>query len=210
MPNQLLSIVLFGEGFITGIALTAMLGPVTMTILRYGMQVNRIAGVWAAIGTWVSDLVFIVFTYWLAISLSDWVERPSVRLWIFIVSGCGLLLIGLLMVRSKRKSLFQDSYPASSSYVQAFLSGFFVNSLSPFNLFFWIGAAIFLRVQSENAIWYYGGLMMSLIVGDFAKAWLAPGLTRWIKEKYVYWVQVVAGVLIAMTGVFMIGLGLLE
>ena len=57
--SNLLSIVLLGEGFATGMMLTIMLGPVTMIILRYGLQVNRLAGLWAAAGTWVSDFVFI-------------------------------------------------------------------------------------------------------------------------------------------------------
>ena len=61
--------VLFGEGFVTGLILTMMLGPVTMIILRYGLQVNRMAGLWAAAGTWVSDLVYIWLTYWMTHTL---------------------------------------------------------------------------------------------------------------------------------------------
>src|SRR3989337_1261699 len=142
MLLQILSIVLFGEGFVTGIALTAMLGPVTMIILRYGMQVNRIAGVWAAIGTWVSDFVFIAGTFWMTASLSQWTERPDVRLWIFIVGGCGLTIMGLMMMRIKRRTIDTAETVGTGSYTQAFAGGFIVNSLSPFTLFFWIGAAL--------------------------------------------------------------------
>jgi threonine/homoserine/homoserine lactone efflux protein len=98
----------------------------------------------------------------------------------------------------------------SSSYVRAFISGFLINTFSPFTFFFWIGAAVFVRMQDAHPCWYYAGVMLALAVGDLSKAWLAPKLILWLKEKYVYWIQVVAGVLIACTGVYVVILGILE
>jgi threonine/homoserine/homoserine lactone efflux protein len=210
MIGQLLSVVLLGEGLLTGITLTAMLGPVTMVILRYGMQVNRTAGVWTAIGTWVSDFVFIAGTFWMTASLEDWTQQQQIRKWIYLVCGIGLVIIGIMMVRTKRNGILQKDEITTASYTQAFASGFLINSLSPFTLFFWIGLAVFLHLQSENPIWYYAGLMLSLAVGDFAKAWLAPKLTAWIKEKYVYWIQVMAGAVIGLTGIYLIGIGIFK
>ncbi len=203
--NAFSSLVLFGEGFMTGLTLTIMLGPVTMIILKYGIQVNRAAGVWAASGTWVSDFVFIAITFWLTASLTEWSEKPSVRYWMYLISGFGLLLMGLLMIRIRRDRMISGSQ--GKGYVRAFLGGFVVNSLSPFTLFFWLGIAIFLHMQSNHPAWYYSGVMLSLAVGDFTKAWLAPKLTPGIKGKYVYWVQIVAGILIVMSGLYMIGYG---
>ena len=210
MAGSLLSIVLLGEGILTGLTLTIMLGPVTMTILRYGIQVNRTAGVLAATGTWVSDFVFIAGTFFMTASLNEWTNDPSVRFWIYIISGIGLIVIGLWMTKSKSKSFAPGEFPTSKSYSEAFASGFIVNSLSPFTLFFWTGAAVILHMQGENPMSYYIGVMISLAAGDFLKAWFSPKLTRWIKDKYVYWFQVVAGALIMITGMFMIGMGFWE
>ena len=207
---ELLSIVLFGEGFVTGITLTAMLGPVTMIILRYGMQVNRIAGVWAAIGTWVSDFVFIAGTLMMTATLKEWTEDPQVRIWIYIVGGAGLIVTGFILLRGKTKSFNTNENISAASYTQAFAGGFAVNSLSPFTLFFWIGAAFILQMQSENPFWYYFGLMLSLAMGDFAKAWMAPKLSLLIKEKYIYWIQLIAGIAIILTGIYIIGMGIWE
>jgi hypothetical protein len=52
--------------------------------------------------------------------------------------------------------------------------------------------------------------MLALAGGDFTKAWMAPKLTVWLKEKYVYWIQALAGVVIASTGLYIIILGYLE
>ncbi|HQW01180.1 MAG TPA: LysE family transporter [Saprospiraceae bacterium] len=208
--SNLLSIVLFGEGFATGMMLTIMLGPVTMIILRYGLQVNRLAGLWAAAGTWVSDFVFIGLTYWMTTTIDSWSQQPGIRLAMFLVGGFGLLVMGGLMLRVRKKSFSAEGDVVQASYIQAFVGGFLVNSLSPFTLFFWLGAAVFLHLQSDNPIWYYAGLMLALAAGDFTKAWLAPKLSSWLKESHVYWIQIVAGVLIACTGLYVMIVGLIE
>lgn len=208
--EKILSIVLFGEGFVTGIMLTMMLGPVTMIILRYGLQINRIAGVWAAIGTWVSDFIFITLTFWMTVSIDQWSKRPDNRLGLFLIGGLGLLIMGILMLRVNRSRMNSDGDRVQSSYIRAFTGGFLVNSLSPFTLFFWIGIAVFLHLQEGDPLWYYTGVMLSLAMGDFTKAWLAPKLSLWINEKYVYWIQVVSGILIAGTGLYIMVRGLME
>ena len=208
--SNLLSIVLLGEGFATGMMLTIMLGPVTMIILRYGLQVNRLAGLWAAAGTWVSDFVFIGLTYWMTTTIDSWSQQPGIRLAMFLVGGFGLLVMGALMLRVRKKSFSAEGDVVQASYIQAFVGGFLVNSLSPFTLFFWLGAAVFLHLQSDNPIWYYAGLMLALAAGDFTKAWLAPKLSSWLKESHVYWIQIVAGVLIACTGLYVMIVGLIE
>ena len=188
-----------------------MVGPVTMIILRYGMQVNRIAGLWTAIGTWVSDFVFIAGTFWMAGSLKGWTEDPEVRKYIYFIGGIGLLGMGILLMRGKMSSSGESMEKVTAaSYTQAFAAGFLINSLSPFTLFFWIGAAFLLQMQKHNPMWYYGGLMLSLAMGDFAKAWLAPKLSAMIKEKYVHWVQLIAGIAIIATGIYIIGMGIWE
>jgi len=206
--NNLLSFVLLGEGMLTGVLLTIMVGPVTMVILRNGLEINRTAGIWAASGTWFSDLFFIGITYWLTTSINVWAEDPNVKLSLYLIGGSGLLLMGLLLTRVKKKSASDNYHPTSLRYTQSFLTGFLVNSLSPFTLFFWLGSAVFLHMQSEAPIYYYVGLMLTLATGDFIKAWIAPKLAVWLQEKYVYWIQVIAGVTIAIAGGYIIYFGL--
>ena len=114
--SNLLSIVLLGEGFATGMMLTIMLGPVTMIILRYGLQVNRLAGLWAAAGTWVSDFVFIGLTYWMTTTIDSWSQQPGIRLAMFLVGGFGLLVMGGLMLRVRKKSFSTEGDVVPVSY----------------------------------------------------------------------------------------------
>jgi threonine/homoserine/homoserine lactone efflux protein len=202
------AIELLGEGLLTGLTLTLMMGPVTMIILRNGLEVNRNAGFFAAAGTWFSDFLFIGVTYWLTFSVKDWAGDPAVKLSLYIIGGSSLALMGLLMLRVKRKPIPEHDNPSSLRYTQAFVSGFLVNSLSPFTLFFWLGVAVFLHLQTGHPLYYYTGLMITLSSGDFLKAYMAPKLTLWLKAKYIYWIQLVAGACIAGTGMYIVYLGI--
>lgn len=202
--------ILFGEGLLTGLMLTLMLGPVTMVILRYGLQVNRMAGIWAAAGTWVSDFIFITLTYWMTTAIDTWTRQPDSRLTIYLAGGLGLLVMGLLMLRVRKQPRDEATEPKGTGYIQAFMAGFLVNSMSPFTLFFWLGAALFVRLQPEQPMWYYTGVMSSLALGDFTKAWIAPKLTSWLRHNHVYWIQIISGILIACTGLYVLILGFIE
>ncbi len=208
--GHLLSLVLLGEGLITGIMLTLMLGPVTMIILRNSLHFNRMAGLLAAAGTWVSDFVYIGMTFWMTSALATWTSRPDIRIGLFLAGGVGLLLMGIAMLYKRRSQKDIKDEAPSAGYFTAFAAGFMVNTLSPFTLFFWLGAAVFLRMQQESPVWYYAGVMLALFAGDFTKAWLAPKLTLWLKEQHVQWVQVAAGGLIAATGLYLVYLGVIE
>jgi threonine/homoserine/homoserine lactone efflux protein len=201
---------LFIEGFVTGLTLTLMVGPVTMVILRHGLVINRRAGLAAAMGTWISDFVFIAFTYWMTQSIRLWAEQPDNRFSIYAAGGFGLLFMGMVLARAKQNTTAVVTELQLSGYFKAFLAGFVVNSLSPFTLFFWLGAAAILHMQSASPVFYYTGLMMALGTGDFIKAWYAPNLTRWVKSHQLYWVQLIAGTAIAVTGLIIIGKGLVE
>jgi threonine/homoserine/homoserine lactone efflux protein len=201
------SLVLFGEGLMTGIMLTMMLGPVTMVILRHGLQINTAAGILAAGGTWFSDLIYIAVTFWMTTSVDQWANHPDHRWIIYSAGGAGLLLMGIWMSAVKRNHNPISVQQPQKGYIRAFTAGFLVNSLSPFTLFFWLGAALFLHLQDEPPAYYYLGLMTSLCLGDTTKAWLAPKLNQWLKAKYVYWLQVVSGVVIAGTGIYIVYLG---
>lgn len=204
-----LSLVLFGQGLLTGITLTLMVGPVTMVIMKYGMQVNRTAGILAAGGTWVSDFAFIFITYWLTFSISSFIRGEEGQFWIYLAGGSGLLVIGLMMVLSVKRKAQQAERVSIRNYTSAFINGFMVNSLSPFTLFFWVGAAVYLRLQHDQPAWYYAGLMLTLALGDMIKALLAPRVSRWIHERYMHWVHLIAGAVISATGVYVIGKGLI-
>jgi len=201
-PNLLVN------GLVTGLILTSMIGPITLTILRYGVVVDHRAGMAVAAGTWVSDVCFILPTYALTAGLEQWLEGSGVRSGLYIIGGLGLLAVGVLLMRKTGQGPADLRGLARRRYGQAFVAGFLVNSLSPFTLFFWLGVAVFLRAGEGWAGWYYLGVMLALVAGDTTKAWLSPRLAARIAAHRFRWLEVAAGGAVILSGGFVLVKGL--
>lgn len=200
---------LFFQGLLAGLLLTVMTGPVTLMILRYGVIVDHRAGLIVALGTWVSDIVFILPTYLLTEGLEHWLEQSGTKTGLFVAGGLGLILTGFLLIRKTIQGELTPSGWARRHYRQAFLAGFLVNSLSAFTLFFWLGVAVFLRAGEGWPGWFYTSLMMSLMGGDIAKAWIAPRLARRIAAHRYRWLEVGSGVAVILAGIYVMIQGIL-
>lgn len=201
-PNLLVN------GLVTGLILTSMIGPITLTILRYGVVVDHRAGMAVAAGTWASDVCFILPTYALTAVLERWLAGPGVREGLYIAGGLGLLVVGALLVRKAGDGEVTVPGLTRRRYGQAFMAGFLVNSLSPFTLFFWLGVAVFLRAGEGWAGWYYLGVMLALVAGDTTKAWLSPRLAVRIAAHRFRWLEVVAGGAVILSGGIVLAKGL--
>jgi threonine/homoserine/homoserine lactone efflux protein len=199
---------LFINGLVTGLLLTSMVGPITLTILRYGVVVGHRAGLAAAAGTWLSDIVFILPTWFLTAGVEGWLEQPGVKPTLHVLGGLGLIALGGQLVRKTRHAEVQPADVTRRHHLQAFVAGFFVNSFSPFTLFFWLGAAVFLRAADGWAGWYYMGLMTTLMAGDTAKAWMAPKLAARVAAHHYRWFEIGAGVVVALSGGYVIVRGI--
>jgi threonine/homoserine/homoserine lactone efflux protein len=145
----------------------------------------------------------------MTMSIQAWTAQPGNKVGIYTAGGTGLIIMGFALAYARRNRAPVMEIKLDG-YFKAFGAGFIVNSLSPFTLFFWLGAAALLHLQSQPPVLYYTGLMLTLGIGDFCKAWYAPYLTRWLKAHHIYWVQVVAGMVIAVTGLIILGRGLFE
>ena len=197
------------NGLISGLLLTSMVGPITLTILRYGVVSGHRTGMAVAAGTWMSDIVFIVPTWFLTAGMEAWLEQSGVRPTLHVVGGLGLIALGGMLVRKTARAEVQAADVSRRYYRQALVAGFFVNSLSPFTLFFWLGAAVFLRAGEAWAGWYYIGLMATLMAGDVAKAWMAPKLASRIAAHHYRWFEIGAGVVVALSGGYVIVRGIM-
>ncbi len=198
---------LLGQGFITGLVLALMVGPITMTILHFGISVSKTGGFLAAAGTWTSDLVLITLTFWLTQDLEAWTHKPGVETGMHLIGGVGLIGLGLFMAQSRTVKQVVEPGQVGGKYLRAYIAGFLVNSMSPFSLLFWLGTAAYLHMQSAPAVWYYVGLMSALVILDSLKAWIAPKLAIWVKANQLRWVQIVAGLVVAGTGGYILVLG---
>lgn len=200
------------KGIQFGIVLTFLVGPVFFTIIQTGAERGFAKGALVALGVSISDAFYVVVCYLGLISL---IESPTFRDKMAYVGGGILILFGLyhLIIKS-RKSIRQEGRVATESKSYRYvLKGFFINAFSPMVPILWIGyisiASIDLKLvkDSDFAI-FFAAMLITVLLTDLAKAYLAGKLSTLITPKRMMWMNVIVGIALLIYGVRLIGTGL--
>lgn len=201
---------LFLRGLIIGLGLTLMIGPITLSILRYGMMVHPVSGYWVAVGTWISDIVFIAATYLLTQPIMDELAIPGIKDTVFIGGGIGLCVIAFLLFKQKRIISEMNDQKISSGVLNGILAGLAVNSFSPFTFFFWLTSSVWLHSQHLDGWYYFSGVMISIMAGDTLKAVYAPKLASLLGSRTSVLIRLSTSIMIGFMGALAIYKGITQ
>lgn len=202
------------KGIQFGIVLAFLAGPVFFTIVQTSAERGFAKGVLVALGVSISDAFYVVVCYLGLISL---IESPGFRDQMAFVGGAILVLFGLYHLFIKtRKQASTGKVPTESRTYRYILKGFFINAFSPMVPILWIGyisiASIDLGLveDSEFAVFFLS-MLITVLLTDIAKAYLAGRLSTLITPERMFWMNVIVGVALAVYGVrlFLTGLHLI-
>ena len=195
------------DGIKFGLALSILVGPILFALIQTSIEQGFRAGWMVGLGIWVSDLLFVLITYFgisLVAEVSNW---DGLEFWLGLVGGIILLAFGIGSWFSKPPSVesIENKAIRHSSYFSLWLKGFLINTINPFTFFFWIGVSGILFTERElmpnEAIYFYGGLIGTLVVTDSAKAALAKMIRKWLKPKFILMLRRIVGVLFMIFGI---------
>jgi threonine/homoserine/homoserine lactone efflux protein len=198
------------DGIKFGLALSILVGPILFALIQTSIEQGFRAGWMVGFGIWVSDLFFVLITYFgisLVAQLSNW---DGLEFWLGIVGGCILLGFGIGSWVSKPPNVesMENKAVRHSPYLSLWLKGFLINTLNPFTFFFWIGVSGLLfteqELQPNEAVYFYGGLIGTLVVTDSVKAALAKMIRRWLKPNFILLLRRIVGVLFIIFGVVLL------
>lgn len=202
------------KGIQFGVVLAFLAGPVFFTIVQTSAERGFAKGVLVALGVSISDAFYVVVCYLGLISL---IESPGFRDQMAFVGGSILVLFGLyhLFVKTRKKEPAAKVATESRTY-RYILKGFFINAFSPMVPILWIGyisiASIDLGLveDSEFAVFFLS-MLVTVLLTDIAKAYLAGRLSTLITPERMFWMNVIVGIALAVYGVrlFLQGLHLI-
>jgi len=191
------------NGIYWGLLLAVLVGPVLFILIQTGFERGVKAGVTIAGGMWVSDLLFVLAAFFGLSYLVQATEWPGFDLALGIIGGAVLLVIGF-------STLFDNSQAngggivASGKGIGLWLKGFMINSLNPFTIIFWITITTTIVTDSyagsNEAIWFFVGILGTIVVTDCIKVLLAKGLRNWLNDEHVRWVRRVTGLILLLLG----------
>lgn len=200
---------LIWQGFLLGLWLSILVGPILFVFLQVGIEKGFRAAFMVGLGVWFSDLLFIVSVYFGVHYILELLQVDNFETTIGLIGGVLLMGIGLGQLLSNSNPMEQQlEVKTSASYPQLFLKGFAVNSFNPFPLVFWSSVMtthVAKGGTNYGAIVLLGSILLTIVLTDMLKIGLAKRLQRALKAEHIFRLRKIAGIVIIIFGVVLMG-----
>lgn len=197
------------DGILLGLSLAILLGPIFVVLIDTSMRNGARAGLFVGSGIWVSDLIFILVTYFFVHEVSDLIKDDFIQFRVGIAGG--VFLIGMGIFKIIRRNAVQSVINISANLKKwsYFGKGFIINTFNPFTFVFWFGVmgARFFQ-QQDNALWVLvtcGTILMVIMFTDSIKVLGAKWISKRLNQKFIPAINVVAGILLIAGGLVLLG-----
>jgi threonine/homoserine/homoserine lactone efflux protein len=194
------------KGFAISLLLIFSVGPVAFTILKQSINNGRGGGFSFVAGVWLSDLLLVlisnVFTEWVA-------ELMDFKKVIGFTGSCLLIAMGIYYLFFKKIHIKEDENKiviTSRTHAKLVVSGFFINTLNPALLFFWLTTATALAVTHtiNQRIIIFATCLIINSAADILKVILAGKLRSKLNEKNISLINKISGLILVIFGIVII------
>ena len=201
------------QGILLGVSLSFMIGPLFFSIIEAGIAQGFRAGIAVAAGIWFSDVLYVAVVISSVDLLADMTALPGFKIWAGIIGGCLLVVFGVGGLLAAGRRLQPEIGQAGKSlrrynWKSYCLRGFLLNTINPFTVFFWlsiVGAVIIPNGWNNlEALYFFGGMLGTLVVSDTLKAYGARQISRFLTPKHTFWVQKGIGITLLVFGIVLI------
>lgn len=190
----------FIDGFLVGLALVFLIGPVFFTLLKTSLQHGVVAGSLVALGIFVSDILAVLLCVYGA---SAFLKSDESRFYLALVGGVVLITLGFRYFLKKKKAEEETIQLNAKHYVGFFSKGFLVNFVNPFVFAVWIGI---IKVAGDkhgfdkDLALYLAGTLLAIFSSDIAKVFLAAKIKNILKPELLFVLYKIIGVLLVLLG----------
>ena len=199
------------EGFGWGLFLAFLIGPIFFALIQAGIEYGFRAGFVLGLGIWISDVLYILGMFWSFNAIQKIAEADGFEKWVGLIGGIILLAFGLHSFFSKAPKIQYKGrlgIKKKNPYLALFSKGFLVNTVNPFTLLFWLGMMTNISVKpnyGNQEYWlFFGAIILTLVVSDSTKVFLAKQIRRQLREKHLLIVRKVTGLVLGIFGVALI------
>lgn len=192
------------EGIVFGLTLSILLGPIFVVLVQASIEKGASAGLAAALGVWVSDILIVVLALSFMKHISPYIQSNGFVFWFGLLGGLVLLVTGII-TSNKRGQIDFTQGNLSAQKLFTFLSkGFLVNTINPFTFIFWIsviGSFVIGRQLNTTETWLFVGTILgTIILTDSLKVFLAKIIRNKIDNKTLTIINRIAGVALVIFG----------
>jgi len=192
------------EGFVTGMALSLMLGTVFFSLLRNSLQYGYKSGFYIASGVIVCDVIFIslaLLSEGFAIFLKTYQSQIS------IVGGSILVIMGTIMIIKSNPKIEEGKLMGEEkrSAWLFFMNGFLLNLLNPINFFSWLAISAMLTIRFNYTLhdktYFFLASLCAIFLVEILVAFGASKVKQWITPKVLKRVNQISGLIFIGIGI---------
>jgi threonine/homoserine/homoserine lactone efflux protein len=194
------------KGLTFGLLLSITVGPVLFSIIKQSLNNGHRGGIAFVIGVSASDIALVLFSNiftQLFTSLQTYKTQIGLAGCAFLVSmGIYFLFFKKVKVSAEGKQVFRFR---KRDYAKIFLSGFFMNTLNPAVLIFWIttSTAIITHTVREKII-IFTTCLVWMLGTDILKVMLAGKIRNRLTPHNIHNLNRINGVILILFGIALI------
>lgn len=191
----------FVDGFLVGFAMIIFVGPVLFTILQISLYKGYIAGIMAALGVFISDVVCVAICYYGARNYINQIENS---IWVSILGTIILFTIGFAYIFKPNLNISTVEKVSTLSLLSSFTKGFLVNFVNPFVFGVWLAVIGMAKqnYQSEgDIIIYLFAATFAVLITDTLKVVFANKIRPLLKPALLTKIYRISGVALILFGI---------
>lgn len=184
------------EGYVWGLSLCLLLGPVFFTLLKSSLQYGTVAGLATAGGILLSDIACVLICYTGSISFF---QQTNSQFWIALIGAALLMTLGLKYIFKPNLDTEKELSLNSHHYFSFFAKGFLVNFINPFVFLVWLGIMAFAKAKysiSINLYLFLSAVLSGILTTDVLKVFFAQKLKTVIQPAFLTKLYKVIGFLL--------------
>jgi threonine/homoserine/homoserine lactone efflux protein len=201
------------KGFLLGLTLSFMIGPLFFSIVEATLDRGYRAGLVVAAGIWCSDILFVLAVQKGLEAMQAIVALPGFRFWTGLLGGALLMAFGAAIWLNGKKNISapakeQQILVAEKGLVGLWLRGFVINTINPGTLVFWLGTATGIVApngwDTTEITLFFTAMLLVLVFTDTLKIYGAKYLRRWLTVEHILMVRRTIGIALVVFGLFLI------
>lgn len=197
------------NGILVGLALSILVGPILFSLIQRSIEQGVKAGLWVALGIWMSDVFFIIGITLGVTHIAKLVESPLFEPILGVLGGFVLIGIGAGMFISRPSENMgeEEGIEILSSQWRLWLEGFLINTINPFTVIFWTGListrSVDTNLFSTNSYLFFGAVLGTIIFTDSLKVFLAEKIRTRLKPHHILQMRKFSGAILFIFGIVM-------
>jgi threonine/homoserine/homoserine lactone efflux protein len=205
----------FIGGILLGLSVAITPGQALFNLLQTSIHKGLKYGVYAAIGIFISDFIFVALSALSYLGILSVLNSPKSELVIGIIGGAILILFGIFTFRKKPEVMVENNNNDEGGVqkikrkpLKYIAKGFILNMANPFLLFFWMSAMGAVGSAYSTQPWkifiFFGSTLIIIFCTDFLKCFIAGKIKNYLKPRIITIINYILGLTLMVMGVVMI------